>query len=131
MQHSVRFCTINLLLLSPKIVLVTIIKNSCFKYPKNCSQRENAIEQARNRLYVSIEFDFTSAETHLKSTVDIVDCKLPNNFDASGLVEPCPISDEQKNLLCKRYSVSFSILAFISHSLLKTMLVLLCNLPDS
>ncbi|VDP11572.1 unnamed protein product, partial [Onchocerca flexuosa] len=71
---------------------------------KNCSQRENVIEQARNRLYVSVEFDFTPAETQLKNTIDIVDCKLPDDFDASASVEPCCISDKQKNSLCKRYS---------------------------
>ncbi|MCP9263844.1 Target of EGR1 protein 1 [Dirofilaria immitis] len=55
------------------------------------SQRENAIEQACNRLYISIEFDFTSAETFLKNAVDIVNCKLPDGFNASASLEPYPI----------------------------------------
>lgn len=65
-------------------------------------------------MYVSIEFDFTCAEKHFKNAVDIVNCKLPDNFDASASVEPCPVSDEQKDSLCRRYSVSFLILAVIN-----------------
>ncbi|EJW86356.1 CAF1 family ribonuclease [Wuchereria bancrofti] len=83
---------------------ISRFKASFLEYVFRKCQRENAIEQARNRLYVSIEFDFKSAETHLKNTVDIVDCKLPDNFDASASMESCFITDEQKNSLCKRYS---------------------------
>ncbi|VIO94710.1 Uncharacterized protein BM_BM6892 [Brugia malayi] len=84
---------------------ITRFKASFLEYVFRKCQRENAIEQARNRLYVSIEFDFESTETHLKNTVDIVDCKLPDNFDASASTESYFITDEQKNSLCKRYSV--------------------------
>ncbi|OZC07279.1 hypothetical protein X798_05699 [Onchocerca flexuosa] len=83
---------------------VTRFKASFLEYVFRKCQRENVIEQARNRLYVSVEFDFTPAETQLKNTIDIVDCKLPDDFDASASVEPCCISDKQKNSLCKRYS---------------------------
>uniref|UniRef100_A0A0R3RI86 C3H1-type domain-containing protein n=1 Tax=Elaeophora elaphi TaxID=1147741 RepID=A0A0R3RI86_9BILA len=83
---------------------ITRFKASFLEYVFRKCQRENATEQARNRLYVSIEFDFTPAEMHLKHTIDVVDCKLPDNFDANASMEPCPISDEQKDSLCKQYS---------------------------
>ncbi|EFO22525.1 hypothetical protein LOAG_05962 [Loa loa] len=83
---------------------ITRFKASFLEYVFRKCQRENATEQTRHRLYVSIEFDFTPTETDLKNTIDIVDCKLPNDFDAGTSVESCHISDEQKNSLCKRYS---------------------------
>ncbi|VBB27199.1 unnamed protein product [Acanthocheilonema viteae] len=83
---------------------ITRFKASFLEYVFRKCQRENVIEQARNRLYVSIEFDSTPAETHLKNTVDIVNCKLPDNFGANASVELCRLSDEQKDSLCKRYS---------------------------
>ncbi|CAG9531799.1 unnamed protein product [Cercopithifilaria johnstoni] len=79
-------------------------KASFLEYVFRKCQRENAIENARNRLYISIEFDFTPVKAHLKNAIDIVDCKLPHNFDASASMEPCPVNDEQKDSLCKRYS---------------------------
>ncbi|KAM3718640.1 Target of EGR1 protein [Dirofilaria immitis] len=83
---------------------ITRFKASFLEYVFRKCQRENAIEQACNRLYISIEFDFTSAETFLKNAVDIVNCKLPDGFNASASLEPYPISDEQKNSLCRQYS---------------------------
>uniref|UniRef100_A0A915PLE6 C3H1-type domain-containing protein n=1 Tax=Setaria digitata TaxID=48799 RepID=A0A915PLE6_9BILA len=83
---------------------ITRFNASFLEYVFRKCQRENAIEQARNRVYVSVEFDFTPAETHLKDAIDVVDCNLPGNFDANASPEPCPINDEQKNSLCKRYS---------------------------
>ncbi|VDK81797.1 unnamed protein product [Litomosoides sigmodontis] len=83
---------------------ITRFKASFLEYVFRKCQRENAVEQARNRLYVSIEFDFTLVETELKNAVDMVDCKLPDNFNAGVLAMPCPVSVEQKESLCKHYS---------------------------
>ncbi|VDM38241.1 unnamed protein product [Toxocara canis] len=69
------------------------------------NQRDNATEASSARAYISLEFDdLTMANDRIRNAVDVIDCRLPDEFLEAAIV-PRSVSEKDAQMICKNFAV--------------------------
>ncbi|KHN74739.1 Target of EGR1 protein 1 [Toxocara canis] len=80
------------------------MKASYLEYVFRKCQRDNATEASSARAYISLEFDdLTMANDRIRNAVDVIDCRLPDEFLEAAIV-PRSVSEKDAQMICKNFA---------------------------